>query len=619
MPSGSPRRFLRIDLSHRRSQVIPVPPTLIDHYVGGRGFAAKMVWDLIPPQADPLGPENLLMFLTGPLTGLAPCTRSMIAFKSPLTGTYGDSYHGGFLGSEIRYAGLDGILIEGEAETPVYLLIEDDTVEFRDARHLWGLETGPLYRALHDELGSRRYELACIGPAGEKKVRFALVDCSPHRQSGRGGGGAVMGAKRLKAIVVRGNHRLAPAQPDRFLTAVRQAYANLEEAPGAMDFHHYATLSGIVDDSEKGILPTYNYQRASFEYAEELLGKQYQARIWLRHNACMGCPIACGKVGVIRRGPYAGTVCDNVEFETTGTMGSNLGLRRAEDLQMASHRCDMLGLDTMSTGVTIAFATEAYERGLLSREDLGGIEPGWGKIEAVLVLIERIARREGIGDLLAEGVKRASEILGGDAPRFAMHTKGLETPGYEPRGMPGHALGYATGDRGGDHERSYLVHYEARGALWRGRPVDPFAREGKAELLIEQQNRTAANDTLILCHFAGEIGFETSLALLNAATGQEHTLTELYRVGERVWNLTRLFNLRAGFTRADDDLPWRFKEEPLTEPRVRGQRISQADLDFMLDEYYRLRGWDQHGVPTAAKLAELGISPVPEQWLDRNG
>ncbi|MGQ9599112.1 MAG: aldehyde ferredoxin oxidoreductase family protein [Anaerolineae bacterium] len=615
MSSSFPRRFLRIDLSNRRYQAIPVPHALIEQYVGGRGFAAKMVWDLIPPHGDPLGLENVLMFLTGPLTGLAPCARSMLAFKSPLTGTYGDSYHGGFLGAEIRYAGFDGILIEGEAETPVYLLIEDDRVEFRDARHLWGLDTGQLYRAMRDEIGSGRYELACIGPAGENKVRFALVDCSPHRQSGRGGGGAVMGAKKLKAIVVRGSHRLAPARPDHFLAAVRQAYANLQDAPGALDFHHYATLSGIVDDSEKGILPTYNYQQASFKYAEELLGKQYQARIWLRHSACIGCPIACGKVGVIRRGPYAGTVCDNVEFETTGTMGSNLGLQRAEDLQIASHRCDMLGLDTMSTGVTIAFTTEAYERGLLSRKDLGGIELGWGKIESILRLIDQIGRREGIGDLLAEGVKRAAEILGGDAPRFAMHTKGMETPGYEPRGMPGHALGYATGDRGGDHERSYLVHYEARGALWQGHPVEPFAREGKAELLIDQQNRTAANDTLILCHFAGEIGIETSVALLNAATGRERTWEELYRVGERVWNLTRLFNLHAGFTRADDDLPRRFKEEPLTEPRVRGQYISQQDLDFMLDDYYRLRGWDQQGVPKAEKLDELGITPVPDNWL----
>jgi len=607
-------RLLRVDLGHARVDTVPVDESLIKEYIGGRGFAAKMVWDLIPPRIDPLGPENVLMFLTGPLTGLgAPSMRSMIAFKSPLTLTYGDSYHGGFLGPEIKYAGYDGVLIYGQADAPVYLLIEDDRVEIRDAAHLWGLDTGQLYRALESELDGGRFELACIGPAGENLVRYALVDCSPHRQSGRGGGGAVMGSKRLKAMVVRGTHRLTVAQPDRFLEVVRRANADLAEAPGAADFRRYATLCGIVDDSEKGILPTYNYQQASFKHADKLLGKEYEDRIWLRNNACMGCPIACSKVGVIRRGRYKGTICDNVEFETTGTLGSNLGLARAEDLQYASHLCDMLGLDTMSTGVTIAFATEAFQRGLLSREDLDGIELAWGAAGPLMQLIEKIARREGIGDLLAEGVRRAAEHLGGEAPTFAMHSKGLETPGYEPRGMPGHALGYATGDRGGDHERSYLVHYEARGALWHGQPVDPFAREGKAQILIETQHATAGNDTLILCHFAGEIEPGARIEMLNAATGEDHTWEQLCKVGERVWNLTRLFNVREGFARADDDLPIRFKEEPLPDPRVRGQRISQQDLDMMLDEYYQLRGWDENGVPTQETLNRLGVAVELDQ------
>jgi len=223
-------------------------------------------------------------------------------------------------------------------------------------------------------------------------------------------------------------------------------------------------------------------------------------------------------------------------------------------------------------------------------------------------MIKKIAHREGIGDLLAQGVKRVSERLGGEALKIAMHTKGLETPGYETRGMPGHALGYATGDRGGDHERSYMVHYEARGALWQGRPVDSFAREGKAEIQIYTQNTTAGNDTLILCHFANEVGIETAIEMLNAATGSNLTEEDLFIVGERVWNITRLFNLREGFTRADDDLPVRVKEEPLPDPRVKGQRISQEDLDYMLDDYYRLRGWDENGVPTEEKLTALGIT-----------
>jgi len=611
---GYHERFLRIDLTNGENDTFPPSKDLIENFVGGRGWAAKMMWDLAVPRVDPLEPENVFMFLTGPLTGLgAPCARSMLAFKSPLTLTYGDSYHGGFLGAEIKYAGYDGIVIYGKADAPVYLYIEDDKVEIRDATHLWGLDTEQVYHALYEEIGGQRFEIACIGPAGENLVRFALVDCSYHRQSGRGGGGAVMGSKNLKAIVVRGTHRLRVAEPKRFQAAVRQAYTNLASSPGAQDFQRYATLSGIVDDSEKGILPTFNYQQASFEHAANLLGKVYKERIWLRNAACMGCSVACSKMGAIRRGKHRGTISDNVEFETTGTMGSNLGFTRVEDLQYANHLCDILGLDTMSTGVTIAFATEAYKRGILSREDLDGIELDWDAADAIHTMIEKIARREGIGDFLAEGVKRVSEQLGGQALKIAMHSKGLETPGYEPRGMPGHALGYATGDRGGDHERSYLVHYEARGALWQGKPVDPFAREGKAAIQIHRQNSTAGKDTLVLCHFAGGMSQETAIEMLNAATGFDLTEEDLFIIGARVWNITRLFNLREGFTRADDDLPVRVKEEPLPDPRVKGQLISQKDLDFMLDDYYRLRGWDENGVPTAEKLTALGIDARPEQ------
>ncbi len=608
MRFGYHERFLRVDLTEGYVDTFSPEQGLIDEWVGGRGFAAKMMWDLAAPKVDPLLPENVLLLLTGPLTGLgAPCMRSLLAFKSPLTLTYSDSYHGGFLGAEVKYAGYDGIIITGRAEAPVYLFIEDDAVEIRGASHLWGLDTEELYRALDKEIGQDRFEIACIGPAGENLVRFAMVDCSPHRQSGRGGGGAVMGSKNLKAIVVRGTRRLPAADPRRFRSAVGRAYALLAEAPAAMDFQRFATLSGIADDSEKGILPTYNYQQASFVHAASLLGKEHEKRIWLRNTACMGCPIACGKMGVIRRGKHAGTICDNVEFETTGTMGSNLGLKRAEDLQYASHLCDVLGLDTMSTGVTIAFATEAHRRGLLSTGDLDGIDLDWGAAGAIHEMIRKIAYREGVGGLLAEGVKRFSERLGGEALRFAMHTKGLETPGYEPRGMPGQALGYATGDRGGDHERSYVVHYEARGVPWLGQPVDPFARQGKAEIQVFTQNSTAANDTLILCHFAREMGEDTAIELLSAATGEEWTTEALHTVGERAWNITRLFNLREGFTRADDDLPIRVKEEPLPDPRVKGQRISQEDLDCMLDDYYQLRGWDRNGVPTEEKLSALGI------------
>jgi aldehyde:ferredoxin oxidoreductase len=324
----------------------------------------------------------------------------------------------------------------------------------------------------------------------------------------------------------------------------------------------------------------------------------------------MGCPVSCSKMSVIRRGRHRGIVADNVEYESTALLGSNLGIDNVEDLQYAAHLCDIYGMDTMSTGGVIGFAIEAYERGLITAEDTGGLELAFGAARAIHELIGQVARREGIGDLLAEGVKRAAEALGDEAAAFAMHGKGLETPGYEPRGLPAHALGYATGDRGGCHERSYTVHYEMRGVPFKGRPVDRFTREGKPEMSIAVQNATAGTDTLIRCHFT-PLSNATCAELLNAATGWEISPDYFDVVGERIWNLTRLFNLREGFTRADDDLPIRVKEEGLPDPPVMGQRISQEDLDAMLEEYYRLRGWDEQGVPSEAKLAALGLEVRP--------
>ena len=602
------KRLLHVDLTSSEIRSVPLDDMFIRDFVGGRGFAAKLMWEWATPRADPLGPENVLMFLPGPLTGtIAPSMRSLIAFKSPLTGTYCDSYHGGFLGPEIKYAGYDGIIITGQAAHPVYLRIDDDEVEICGAEDLWGLDTHQLYDSLYEKLGDPSYQLACCGPAGENRVRFALVDCSYHRQAGRGGGGAVMASKNLKAMAVRGTHVIQVADPERFLRAVDQACAEIRESPDSLELHHSGTGIVIPDDSEKGVLPTYNFRQASFEAADDLGASPHQERLWLRHTGCMSCLVSCGKMGVIRRGKHRGTVADNVEYESAALLGSNLGISRVEDLQYAAHLCDVYGLDTMSTGGVIGFAIEAYERGIINADDTDGLVLAFGAAPVILELITRIAHRKGIGELLAEGVKRVSEAWGQETRAFAMHSKGLETPGYEPRGLPGLALGYATGDRGGDHERSYTVHFEMRGALYNLKPVDRFTRQGKPEISIAVQNQKAGTDSLISCHFT-PVSVPTCAELLNAATGWEIAHDYLDLVGERVWNLTRLFNLREGFTRADDDLPVRVKEEGLPDPVVKGQRIPQADLDAMLDEYYRLRGWDDQGVPTVEKLASLGLN-----------
>jgi aldehyde:ferredoxin oxidoreductase len=329
----------------------------------------------------------------------------------------------------------------------------------------------------------------------------------------------------------------------------------------------------------------------------------------------MGCVIACSKVGALRRGPHQGTVCENVEYESQALMGANLGMDHLEGVAYACHLCDTLGLDTMSAGAVIGWTMEALERGHLSPADVENLDLTWGNYRAVHRALEMIAHRRGIGDLLAEGVKRASERVGQESYKYALHTKGLEIPGYDPRGLPAHGLGYMTGDKGGEHVQGYTVGFEAWGGTWRGRTFDRFGVEGKAELVIWIQNLQVGTNTLVKCDFTkgssdqgGGTTLETFAEMLSAVTGSEYTADDLLRLGERIFNLTRLFNLREGFTRADDDVAYRCRTDPLPDPGVEGRVLTRQDLDYMLDDYYRLRGWDERGLPSAAKLEELGLA-----------
>jgi len=612
MKGGYHGRFLKVDLSRGVADTTAVEEELVEKYIGGKGFGARLLYDLVEPRSDAFDPSNALMFMPGPLTGtLAPSMREGIVFKSPLTGIYGDSFHGGVLGPEIKYAGYDGIIITGKANAPAYLYIDDDQVEVRDADFLWGKDTYQTYDSLYLELGDRSFKIACIGPAGENLVRFALVDCSPHRQAGRCGGGAVMGSKNLKAMVIRGTHKLAVADRERFLAVVEKAYEQIKRWPG---YTALGTVGDMVGHSEAAVIPTLNAQRASFDEAEKIDGPLHRDYIWLRNTACMGCIMACSKIGVLRRGPYRGTICDNVEYESAALMGTNLGISDLEGLAYACHLCDLYGLDTMSAGGVIGFAMEAVQRGDLSQKELEGLDLRFGGYKAVHRLLGMIARREGIGDLLAEGVRLAAQRIGGDSFKYAMHSKGLEMPGYEPRGLPGHGLGYMTGDKGGEHIQGYMPTFELYGYSWHGRALERFALEGKAEILIWLQNYQVGTNTLVKCDFVKGFDEErggpsptTFADMLSAATGSTYTAEDFNSVGERVWNLVRLFNLREGITRKDDDLPYRCREEELPDPPVKGRKLSRKDLDYMLDDYYWLRGWDANGVPTAAKLAELGL------------
>jgi len=615
MRPGYHGRLLWVDLTSGRLETQPLADTHIQDYVGGKGFGARILYDTVEAGTDGFDPSNLLMFLPGPLTGtLAPSMREVIVFKSPLTGAYGDSFHGGTFGPEIKYAGYDGIVITGRARSPAYLYVDDDQVELRDATFLWGKDTYETYHHLYAHLGDESFKLACIGPAGENLVRFALIDMTPHRQAGRSGGGAVMGSKNLKAIAVRGTHRLTTADPERLVAAVRRSWCQIQRGAEMKGFTELGTLGGFDAHSDLALFPVYNGKQASFAGAIKIDGVEHRKHIWLRNTACMGCVIACSKVGAIRRGPYRGTVCENVEYESQALMGANLGLDHLEGVQYACHLCDVLGLDTISTGGVIGWAMEALERGHLTPADVDNLDLTWGNYQATIKMVEMIAHRQGIGDLLAEGVMRAAEKTGKDSYKYAMHTKGMEMPGYDPRGLPGHGLGYMTGDKGGEHVQGYTVGYEAWGGEWRGRVFDRFGVDGKAELVKWIQDLQVGTNTLVKCDFTkgsseqgGGTTLDTFAEMLSAVTGVEYTEDDLMRVGERIFNLTRLFNLREGFTREDDDVAYRCRTDPLPDAPVKGRVLTREDLDYMLDDYYRSRGWDEQGVPTVVKLRDLGL------------
>lgn len=608
MANGYMGKFLFIDLSKEEVKEIPLPNWMARQYIGGKGFGARILYDLLPAGTNPLAPENLLMFITGPLTGtIAPSMRACVVTKSPLTGTFLDSYFGGHFGPEIKYAGYDGLIITGKAGCPVYLWINDGEVEIRSASHLWGFDALEVNQAIKEELRDDTVKIASIGPAGENMVRYALISCEYNRQAGRGGAGAVMGSKNLKAVALRGSRLVTVHDLNNFKGAVENARADLEASPDVQALVETGTASAVTFANETGLLPYKNYRDGVYDKAHKLSDSGQSKHLWLKSAACTGCPIRCSKMGAVRTGRFAGTVTDIVEYESAALMGSNLDIDDIRAVAYLVNLCDRLGLDSMSAGSAIGFAMEACEKGLISSPREAKIE--FGSVEAAEYLIKAIAAREGfLGELLAEGVKGAAEKLGGGAEEFAVHVKGLESPAWGPRGVPGMGLALMTADRGGCHQRGFPVAYEVGGARWKGRPVDALALEGKAEMVVQLQNYLAGTDTLVKCDFGG-FGIKpgTYARLLSAATGKKVSEGLFDEVGERIWNLTRLFNLREGIDYTQDRLPPRFVNEPLPSGPVRGHRISEEDMNYLRSDYYKVRGWDEQGVPDAATMNRLGL------------
>ena len=603
MPTSYTNLYLHINLSTGQSSTFALPDAVVERYVGGKGVGAYLLAQHQDPKAAPYAPTNPLIFVVGPLTGTqAPSMRSVVVFQSPVTHLFTDSYFGGFFGQELKAAGYDGMVITGAAAEPVYLEINNKQVAIKPAGDLWGLDTFDTYERLRPDYPDKEWRLACIGPAGELRVAFAAIDLDWHRQAGRGGGGAVMGAKHLKAIVVRGTGRVQVAEPEAFKASVKATMGTMKDNSYIQGFRSGGTAASIPWADVEGLLPTRNFQRGSFAGAAALGDEAQRAKYWGRNLACAACPIACSKEITIPEGAHEGQKADTLEYESAGMLGANLEVGDTQEAICLGLTCDILGLDTISAGAVLSFACEAADRGLLE------IETTWGDGPGLSALLDDIAHRRGAGDILADGVRAAAQRLGADASTFAIHVKGLELPAWGPRGAPGMGLAYMTGDRGGCHQRAFPILYEVGGETWRGQSYERLALDGKAQLLAELQNKLAGLDTFATCDFARYgITEEQYLEMFAGATGRQMSLDELYVLGERIWNLTRLFNLKAGLRKEDEDLPVRFKTEPLPDGPAAGHLFTEEDIARLRADYYAVRGWDEHGVPRPAKLAALGV------------
>jgi len=584
-------------------------------YLGGKGLGAYLLYKHLKPQTDPLGPGNIIIFVTGPLTGtnFPAVSRSGVITKSPLTGTFLDSYSGGFFGTQLKWAGYDALVISGRAETPVYLLVDDGKITIMPADHIWGLTTSETEKRLKKELAKKRNQkmsVAAIGPAGENLVRFACI-INEKRAHGRGGPGAVMGSKNLKAVVVKGGRKPEKADDAQYKKVLRRSIDNIARNPAVGKegvFPKYGTMATISLTNETGTLPSRNWQENSYEPTEKIDGDAFR-RFQIRSRSCFLCPIGCSRetAGTINDRRY---VTEGPDYETMFAFGPNCSIDDTEVIIAADHLCDNLGMDTISCGGVIGFAMECVDRGLLSGKELGNLDLSFGNGNAMIQAIPLIARKEGVGRLLAKGVKRLSEEIKGSSD-FAIHVKGLELPGYDPRGMKGQGLSYAVSDRGGCHVRANTLRTELMG-LGLDKPMDRYAYAEKAAMVRTLQLSYAACDCMIACMFGSTaIKMEDYAEAITAVSGWPFTEKELLTVAERAWNLTRLFNLREGFSRQDDTLPERLFKEPSSRGPSRGQIVDRKEFEKMLSQYYEIVGWDPRtGIPTEDKLRALGIEKV---------
>ncbi|WP_207670879.1 aldehyde ferredoxin oxidoreductase family protein [Caloramator sp. E03] len=594
-------KILRVNLTEGTIKVEPLNIDDAKKYIGARGLGTKIFMDEVDPNVEPFSPENKLIFMTGPLTGTfaSSAGRYEVITKAPLTGTIGASNSGGHFGPELKFAGYDGIIFEGKSEKPVYLYINDDKVELRSAEHLWGKTVYETTDILLKENGED-FRVSCIGPAGEKLVLFAGVINDKHRAAGRSGLGAVMGSKNLKAVAVRGSNSIKVADPEKFKEACIDARAKLKAHPvtGA-GLPTYGTEILINILNQNGALPTRNWRDGGiFENADDTSGEALTEKYLVRNKGCFGCNIGCGRVTRIPDGKFKSTG-EGPEYEAGWAYGADCGVKDLDAICRASFICNEYGLDPITMGSTIACAMELYDKKIITKEDVG-FELKFGDGDAIVELTKMTALREGFGDVLAMGSYRLAEKYG--HPELSMSVKKQEMPAYDARGVQGIGLNYATSNRGGCHVRGYTISPEVLGVPQK---LDQLVTDGKANWVKLFQDLTAVVDSSGLCLFVTfGIGLPEISQMLRTAIGVDMSNEEILKCGERIWNLERMFNIKVGFTKKDDTLPPRLLSEPLEKGPAKGK---VSGVPVMLEEYYKVRGWSEDGVPTEEKLKDLEI------------
>ena len=616
--SGFNGKILRVDLSQGAVTTEEPGDDFYRMYFGGSGFVAYFLLKEVKSGTDAFSPDNRIIFASGPITGspVGGCGRHDVGAKSPLTGGFGDAQSGGYWGSELKFSGFDAIVIQGKAARPTYLLIQDGKAELKDASHLWGKTTGETQNLLRQELNEPGLRVAQIGPAGEKLVRYACVINDLHDAAGRTGLGAVMGSKNLKAIAVRGHNHPPFAHPETVSTLGRWLRDNVMLL--AKPLYDMGTSRLVMGLNKSGGLPTRNFQTSFFEGASKISGETMRNTMLTGRHSCYACPVRCKRVVEVKGPVYqVSPEYGGPEYETIAAFGSDCCIDDLPAIAKANELCNAYGLDTISTGATIAFAMECFENGLLTAQDTGGVELRFGNAPAMVEMVEGIAQRRGLGNILAEGTARAAQKIGNGAEKFAMHVKGQEAPMHEPRLKQGLGLGYALSPTGADHcHNLHDIYYTAKGpglenfkALGVMQPLPASdLSPAKVRMLLYNSQWMWVLNSLVYCLFV-PLNYEQITELTKGVTGWNVSLWELMKVGDRVRTMAREFNIRQGLGPPEDELPHRFFTPPTTGP-LNTTAINESKLAQARKTYYAMTGWDENGKPQPEKLAELGLD-----WL----